>query len=54
MTLAQTVKNLSVMQDMDLIPGSERSPGEGSDNPFQVSVFLPGDSRGQSQTQLSD
>ena len=54
MILAQTVKNLSIMQDMDLIPGSGRSPGEGSYISFQVSEFLPGDSHGQSQTKLSD
>ena len=31
--------------DMDLIPGSGRSPGEGHGNP--TPVFLPGESHGQ-------
>ena len=30
--------------DVDLIPGSGKSPGEGSGNP---QVFLPGESHGQ-------
>ena len=34
------VKNLSVNAgDASLIPGSERSPGEGSDNPLQSSCL---------------
>ena len=32
---------------MCLIPGSERSPGEGNDNPLQYTVFLPGKSHGR-------
>ena len=38
------VKNLSTTaRDLGLIPGSGRSPGEGSGTP----VFLPGESLGQ-------
>ena len=34
--MAQTVKNLpAVWGDMGLIPGLERSPGEGNGNPLQ-------------------
>ena len=34
--------------DMDLIPGSGRSPGEGNGNfPMATPVFLPGKSHGQ-------
>ena len=33
--------------DVCLIPGSERSPVEGNDNPLQYTVFLPGKSHGQ-------
>ena len=33
--LAQLVKNLPGMQDLGSIPGLERSPGEGTGNPFQ-------------------
>ena len=40
------VKNLAPnAEDMGLIPGSERSPGEGNGNPLQY--FLPGESHGQ-------
>ena len=35
--MAQTVKNVFVMQDVGLIPGWERSPGEGSGNPLHYS-----------------
>jgi len=35
------VKNLPVMQEGDVgsVPGSERSPGEGSGSPFQCSCL---------------
>ena len=57
------VKNLpTTAGDMDLIPGSRRSPGEENDNPLQYSCLgngqrrLPGYSPLglNSQTQLSD
>ena len=48
--LALVVKNLPAnagqVRDMDLIPGSGRSPGGGHGNPFQP-AFLPGESYGQ-------
>ena len=35
-------------QDLDLIPGSGRSLGEGNGNPLQCScIFLPGESHSQ-------
>ena len=43
--MAQRVKNPSAMQnaedmeDIGSIPGSERSPGEGNDNPLQYSFL---------------
>ena len=38
--MAQTVKNLPANAgDPSLIPGSERSPGEGNDNPLQYSCL---------------
>ena len=36
--VAQSVKNLPAMQE-GLIPGWERSPGEGNGNPFQYSCL---------------
>ena len=37
---AQLVKNLPAMlEDLGLIPGSGRSPGEGNDNPLQYSCL---------------
>ena len=35
--MAQTVKNLPAMWETQVIPGSGRSPGEGSNYPFQYS-----------------
>ena len=37
--VAQTVKNLPAMQEMGLIPGSERSPGGKHDNLLQCSCL---------------
>ena len=37
--LAQTVMNLPVMQDLDSIPGSRRSPSKGNDTCFQYSCL---------------
>ena len=38
--LAQTVKNLPAMQeDLGLIPGTERSPGEGNGHPLEYSCL---------------
>ena len=37
--MAQMIKNLPVMQETDLIPGSRRSSGEGSGNPVQCSCL---------------
>ena len=46
MLMAQTVKNLPAMQesacnaeDLGLIPGMGRSPGEGNGNPLQYSCL---------------
>ena len=38
-TLAQSVKNLCNAGDLGLIPGSQRYPGEGDDNPPQYSCL---------------
>ena len=35
--MAQMIKNLPVMQEMNLIPGSGRSDGEGTGDPVQYS-----------------
>ena len=35
--VAQTVKRLTTMRDLGLIPGSGRSPGEGNGTPLQYS-----------------
>ena len=44
--MVQTVKHLAAMrEDLGLIPGSGRSPGEGKGNPLQCS--LPGESHEQ-------
>ena len=46
------VKNLPVdAEDLDSIPGSGRSPGEGNGNPFPL--FLPGKSHGQEAWRVS-
>ena len=37
--VVQTVKNLCNAGDLDLIPGSGRSPGEGNGNPLQYSCL---------------
>jgi len=37
--VAQIVKNLLAMQDLGLIPGSGRSPGEGNGSPLQYSCL---------------
>ena len=34
--MAQMIKNLPVMQEMDLIPGLGRSPGEGNGDPVSI------------------
>ena len=62
--MAQMVKNLPAMWDIQDIPGSERSPGEGSGNPLQYSWLENPMDRGawwatvlgvaKSQTQLSN
>ena len=41
--MAQSKESACNEGDLGLIPGSERSPGEGSGN----QVFLPGESHGQ-------
>ena len=38
--VAQTVKNLSAVGDMGLIPVLGRSPGEGNSNPLQYSAKI--------------
>ena len=35
------------VRDLNSIPGSGRSPGEGNGNPLQYPVYLPGKSHGQ-------
>ena len=62
--MAQMIKNLPVMQETDLIPGSRRSSGEGSGNPVQCSCLENPMDRGawwatvlgvaKSRTQLRD
>ena len=37
--MAQTVKNLPVVQETQGLPGSGRSPGEGNGNPLQYSCL---------------
>ena len=37
--VAQTVKNLSAIQDLDWLPGSGRSPGEGNGYPLPYSCL---------------
>ena len=44
--VAQTIKNLPVMQDWSSIPGSGRSPGRGHGNPLQYSYLGNSTDRG--------
>ena len=65
--MAQRVKNLPAIQEIVLIPGSGRSPGEGNGNPLQYSflqnpIIFPAEELGglrsmglqKSQTRLRD
>ena len=63
--VARTVKNLPIVQDtLHSIPGSERCPGEGNDNPLQYPCLENSMDRGawwatvhgvtKSQRRLSD
>ena len=44
--VAQTIKNLPVMQDWSSIPGSGRTPGRGHGNPLQYSCLGNSTDRG--------